>query len=187
MSLVTTRNVAGPHYAIDMVEHVGADVALFRALSFTARQLTAAVENGLRGSAGVSLPEFDILSALSTSPGRKARAGELGQMLAWEKSRISHQVGRMERKGLIERVSCDDDLRGTWVALTDAGARVIAAALPAYEEAVRGKLGAIASTNEGAELARKVLAIGATVSPDACQGEVESLRDGLRSETATAL
>jgi DNA-binding MarR family transcriptional regulator len=168
-----------------MVEHARADVALFRALSFTARQLTAAVEHGLRESAGVSLPEFDILSALSASQERRARAGELGHMLAWEKSRISHQVGRMERKGLIERVSCDDDLRGTWVALTDAGADAIAAALPAYEEAVREKLGAAAATDEGADLTRRVLAIGATVSPDSCQGEVESLLAGLDAPGTT--
>jgi DNA-binding MarR family transcriptional regulator len=91
----------------------------------------------------------------------------------------------MERKGLIERVSCDDDLRGTWVALTDAGANAIAAALPAYEEAVRGKLGAVAATDEGSDLARRVLAIGASVSPDSCQGEVESLLEGLDSEAST--
>lgn len=153
----------------------GVDVTLFRALSLVARQLTVAVEQRLQADAGISLPEFEILSALASSPDRRERAGSLGQMLAWEKSRISHQVGRMERKGLIERVPCADDLRGTWVGLTDAGAGAIASATPSYQEAVRAQLGDVAASAEGANLARQVLEIGVRVSHVDCQGEVQQM------------
>ena len=103
-------------------------------------------------------------------------------MLAWEKSRISHQVGRMERKGLIERFSCADDLRGTWVGLTDAGAAAIASATPAYEAAVGAQLGGLASTDAGASLARDVLDIGSHLSPAGCQGEVTQMVASLSGE-----
>lgn len=160
----------------------GLDITLFRALTLVARQLTVVVEQRLQAEAGISLPEFEILSALAAAPDRRARAGALGQMLAWEKSRISHQVGRMERKGLIERFSCVDDLRGTWVGLTDAGAGAIASATPAYDAAIRAQLGTLAATDAGANLAREVLDIGAHVSPDSCQGEVTLLVASLSVE-----
>lgn len=151
------------------------DVTLFRALTFAARQLNAVVEEELRKSAGVSLPEFNILSALGAAPERRARAGDLGHMLAWEKSRLSHQVSRMERKGLIERVLCDSDQRGTWVALTDAGAAAVDQATPAYRAAVRTQLGGIAATASGSELARQIFAMGVNASPESCRDEVKSL------------
>ena len=157
----------------------GLDITLFRALTLVARQLTVVVEQRLQADAGISLPEFEILSALAAAPDRRARAGALGQMLAWEKSRISHQVGRMERKGLIERFSCDDDLRGTWVGLTEDGSIAIASATPAYDAAIQAQLGEVASTEAGASLARRVLAIGTTVTPASCQGEVASLLTSL--------
>jgi len=162
----------------------GLDITLFRAFTLVARQLTVVVEHRLQVEAGISLPEFEILSALAAAPDNRARAGALGQMLAWEKSRISHQVGRMERKGLIQRFSCADDLRGTWVGLTDAGAGAIASATPAYEAAVRSELGALASTATGASLARDVLDIGSHLSPPSCQGEVTQMLASLNGETS---
>lgn len=158
-----------------MASKDGVDITLFRALTLVARQLTVVVEQRLQSEAGISLPEFEILSALAAAPDHRARAGTLGQMLAWEKSRISHQVGRMERKGLIERFSCADDLRGTWVGLTGAGAAAVASATPAYEAAVRAQLGAFATTDSGEKLAREVLDIGASVSPSHCLAEVTQL------------
>lgn len=160
----------------------GVDITLFRSLTFVARQLTVVVEQRLQSQAGISLPEFEILSALAAAPDNRARAGALGQMLAWEKSRISHQVGRMERKGLIERFSCEDDLRGTWVGLTSTGAGAIASATPAYEAAVKAQLGALAATESGARLAREVLDIGTQVSPESCQADVTQMVDSLGAE-----
>lgn len=182
---MTTRHGNGDDYANCMAGSDGLDITLFRALTLVARQLTVAVEHRLQREAGISLPEFEILSALAAAPDRRARAGELGQMLAWEKSRISHQVGRMERKGLIERFSCADDLRGTWVGLTDTGAEAIASATPAYDTAIQAQLGKLAATDAGAGLTREVLAIGTTVSPASCQGEVAALLTTL-DRTATA-
>jgi len=169
-----------------MVEQADVDVTLFRALSFAARQLTAVIEEELKVHAGVSLPEFDILSALYAAPDRRARAGELGYMLAWEKSRLSHQVSRMERKGLIERVLCESDQRGTWVALTDSGAAAVDRAVPAYQAAVSAQLGGVAATESGADLARQILAIALPVSPDSCRGELATLAATLDAAAAAS-
>ncbi len=179
MGLTTARG-ATDDYAGGVVSRDGVDITLFRALTLVARQLTVVVEHRLQTESGISLPEFEILSALAAAPDHRARAGALGQMLAWEKSRISHQVGRMERKGLIKRFSCADDMRGTWVGLTEAGADAIASATPAYEGAIEAQLGAFAAAEDGARLAHEVLSIGSLVTSESCQREVAELSDSLR-------
>lgn len=162
-----------------MDHEIGEDVALFRALSLAARQLNAAVEQRLQAAAGISLPEFEILSALRAAPNNSVRAGELGVMLAWEKSRTSHQVARMQRRGLVTRVACNDDLRGTWVGLTDAGWDAIAAASPAYQEAIEAQLSGVAGTDDADAVARLALQVSRRVAPESCHKEVEVLEQSL--------
>jgi DNA-binding MarR family transcriptional regulator len=65
------------------------------------------------------------------------RARDLGLAVGWERSRLSHQVSRMEKRGLLVRENCDEDARGSMVRLTDAGRAAIVAAAPSHVEAVR--------------------------------------------------
>ena len=74
---------------------------------------------------------------LSEAPDRKLRTGELAELLAWEKSRVSHQVARMEARGLLERTECDTDGRGTWVGLTDEGRRILLGSMREHAAAIR--------------------------------------------------
>lgn len=111
--------------------------ALWRSFALMSRQLWNRVEQRLQAQAGISAADFEILHALSTAPDRRARVGALGEMLMWEKSRISHQVSRMERRGMVARVECSEDLRGTWVALTEEGDRLLEPALVVFAEAIR--------------------------------------------------
>lgn len=157
----------------------GIDVTLFRALQLATRQVTAAVEQQLQAVAAVSLPEFEILSALMRSEGRRARPREIGEMLGWEKSRTSHQITRMQNRGLLQRVDCDADMRGTWVELTVAGAQAAAAAQPAYVAAVESHLRAAATADEMEHLAHQLVAIGREAGPSTCQGEVAALESSL--------
>lgn len=166
-------------YPQGMDPEIGADVALFRALSLAARQLNAAVEQRLQNAASISLPEFEILSALRAAPDNKVRAGELGVMLAWEKSRTSHQVARMQRRGLVSRATCHDDLRGTWVGITDAGWDAIAAATPAYREAVEAQLSGVIGTDDADAIARLALQVSRRVAPESCHSEVSVLERSL--------
>ncbi len=166
-------------YPQGMEQEIGADVALFRALSLAARQLNAAVEQRLQSAANISLPEFEILSALRAAPDNKVRAGELGVMLAWEKSRTSHQVARMQRRGLVSRATCHDDLRGTWVGITDAGWDAIAAATPAYRDAVEAQLSGVIGTDDADAIARLALQVSRRVAPESCHSEVSALERSL--------
>ncbi len=58
-------------------------------------------------------------------------------MLTWEKSRTSHHLTRMEKRGLVGREQCPDDARGAFVAITPAGREAIEQAAPGHACTVR--------------------------------------------------
>ena len=62
---------------------------------------------------------------------------QICEALTWEQSRLSHQLTRMQRRGLVAREECEADGRGAFVVLTAAGADAIAAAAPGHVAAVR--------------------------------------------------
>ncbi|HEX5997754.1 MAG TPA: MarR family winged helix-turn-helix transcriptional regulator [Jiangellales bacterium] len=100
-------------------------------------QLAARLNRQLLATSGLSLPDYDVLVALTDVPERSLRMFELGGRLGWEKSRVSKQVSRMAVRGLVRRRECEDDRRGAFVDLTDAGLAAIQAAAPAHVELVR--------------------------------------------------
>ena len=69
--------------------------------------------------------------------GHRARLGELAERMAWSRSRLSHHLTRMERRGLVTREDCPSDGRGAFVVLTDAGLGVIQSAAPGHVASVR--------------------------------------------------
>ena len=99
--------------------------------------LEAELERRLVRDGGLSSAEFTLLVPLSESPGGLLRARDLGRMVGWERSRISHQVARMEKRGLVVREECPEDARGSMVRLTESGRQAIVAAAPSHVEAVR--------------------------------------------------
>ena len=62
---------------------------------------------------------------------------ELADALAWEQSRVSHQLARMQRRGLVAREECPTDARGAFAVLTETGRAAIERAAPAHVEMVR--------------------------------------------------
>ena len=99
--------------------------------------LHAQILRDLAREAGLSGPDYDVLSNVSEAPGRRARLGDLAARMAWSRSRLSHHITRMERRGLVTREDCTSDGRGAFVVLTDAGWRAIQAAAPGHVASVR--------------------------------------------------
>jgi DNA-binding MarR family transcriptional regulator len=93
-------------------------------------QLLARLSRSLLEESGLSGADFEVLVAVSEAPGKRMRAVELGRALGWEKSRLSHQVTRMEARGLVCREECKNGSRGAEVVLTALGRRTIDAAAP---------------------------------------------------------
>ena len=61
------------------------------------------VESEIRAAADLSSSEFEVLRCLLDSTDRQLRQNELAAQLGWDKSRLSHQLTRMEHRELIER------------------------------------------------------------------------------------
>jgi DNA-binding MarR family transcriptional regulator len=99
--------------------------------------LHARILRDLAREAALSGPDYDVLSHVSEAPGHRARLGELAERMAWSRSRLSHHLTRMERRGLVTREDCPSDGRGAFVVLTDAGLGVIQAAAPGHVASVR--------------------------------------------------
>jgi len=99
--------------------------------------LNRRITDSLAEHAGLSEADYAVLVCLSEAPEGRIRARDLGADLGWEKSRLSHHLTRMERRGLAERQECDTDARGADVVLTPAGRAAIEAAAPQHVEDVR--------------------------------------------------
>lgn len=86
---------------------------------------------------GLSAADYAVLVPLSESPDGMVRARELGRDIFWDRSRLAHQVGRMEKRGIVVREECADDARGAMVRITDSGRTAIEGAAPGHAEATR--------------------------------------------------
>lgn len=101
------------------------------------RELRNALDRQLVRDAGLSGAEYALLVPLSEAPGGRLRARDLGAMVGWDRSRISHQLSRMEHRGFVTREPCPEDARGSIVRLTPAGRSAIEAAAPNHVATVR--------------------------------------------------
>ncbi|MEV8375237.1 MarR family winged helix-turn-helix transcriptional regulator [Kribbella sp. NPDC056861] len=101
------------------------------------QELTTALEGRLIRNSGLSGADYALLHPVSSSENGVLRTRDLGRSIGWERSRLSHQVSRMEKRGLVVREECESDARGSMVRLTDAGRAAIEAAAPDHVDAVR--------------------------------------------------
>ncbi|GFG65498.1 MarR family transcriptional regulator [Mycobacterium kubicae] len=94
--------------------------------------------SNLQREFGLSAADFEILVNLSEAPAGRLRAYELGRATSWEKSRLSHHLGRMEKRGLVSREpDPHGDSRFPQIVLTAAGRAAIGSAAPANAARVR--------------------------------------------------
>ena len=101
------------------------------------QELSTVLEDQLLRDSGLSGSEYAVLVELSHSPDGVLRARELGSELGWDRSRLSHLVGRMEKRRLVVREECEEDARGSMVRLTDTGRATVDGVAPEHSEAIR--------------------------------------------------
>jgi DNA-binding MarR family transcriptional regulator len=100
------------------------------------RQLEARLAQELARDSGLSMQDYDVLSALTAAAQYRLCAKDLGTHLLWSPSRLSHHLDRMERRELVRRAACPDG-RGSDVVLAPQGLAAIKDAAPGHVEAVR--------------------------------------------------
>jgi DNA-binding MarR family transcriptional regulator len=109
---------------------------MWRAFGDMRRQLDSAMERQLNGES-LSGADYHLLVPLSEAPGQRLRARDLRRVVDWDRSRLSHQIRRMEQRGLISREECPGDARGTVIRLTPEGRGAMESATPGQVETVR--------------------------------------------------
>lgn len=100
-------------------------------------KLTASLNRQMQSQFGLSISDFSVLVQLSEHVDARMRVLELARALDWEKSRLSHQLTRMQQRGLISRSYCTEDRRGANIVLTELGRKTVEAAAPGHVETVR--------------------------------------------------
>ncbi|MEJ6019328.1 MarR family winged helix-turn-helix transcriptional regulator [Corynebacterium sp. H113] len=140
----------------------------WRAVLDAHRAVERLIDTQLLVSSDISNADFSVLVVLSESDKQTMRMRELCEDLDWDRSRMSHQITRMERRGLVEKIRCEKDNRGIDVHLTEHGRELIERAAPGHVRAVRKVLfdtlhdidldAAMARYNAVAEAAHKLQA-----------------------------
>jgi DNA-binding MarR family transcriptional regulator len=113
------------------------DTALWSQLVAVHARVGGSVERTLQRRFGIGTSELQALIALAQSPDGELRMQELNDVTFLNQSSVSRLVARLERAGLAERRSCEQDGRGVYTGITDTGARVLRAAMPVYEGSLR--------------------------------------------------
>ena len=108
-------------------------------LAFIRVQLRLAYEMNrqLLVDSSMSLPDYDVLTALSVADGGRMPITVLAAQIGWERSRVSHHVRRMSARGLVSCRLSEADRRVTEVTLTDRGREALEDAAPGHVDLVR--------------------------------------------------
>jgi DNA-binding MarR family transcriptional regulator len=101
------------------------------------RALLQEIDRRLQDDYGISKAEFSVLMTLLRAPGGEMRVVEVAESLDWEKSRVSHQLTRMEARGLVTRTENGASGRRTGVGLTAEGRRLAESSVVGHAGTIR--------------------------------------------------
>jgi DNA-binding MarR family transcriptional regulator len=114
-----------------------AELRTWREFIETVDALSWRLAGRLQAESSLSPGDYQVLLALSEADGRRLRPSELAAVIGWERSRLSHHLGRMEKRGLISRDPCAADGRGAEVVLAAHGGDCFRRATIPHLRAVR--------------------------------------------------
>lgn len=138
--------------------------------------LTERLSRELQASHGLSMADYEILVRLSEAEGRRLRMSALATSTLASRSRLTHQIDRLVKVGLVRREACPQDRRGQHAVMTDFGWDKLVSAAPDHVKSVRQHMVDVLSPTEFAELgdasARLVEALEATAE---CTESTESV------------
>lgn len=114
------------------------ELRVWHAFKLMGEDVMRRVERDIAEATGLSGPDFGVLVRLGACGQGELRQQTLAESLGWHKSRLSHQLTRMEQRGLIERRKGDE--RIVLVVLTRQGRKKLEAARPIHAGSVRRNL-----------------------------------------------
>ena len=127
-----------PHHPGSARDHLPTreELRIWRNYLETAEALQSRLAARFLSETALSAGDYQVLLALSEAERNTLRSSELAELVGWERSRLSHHLGRMEKRGLISRNTCTDEARGIDVRATDHGLETFRAASVPHLKAV---------------------------------------------------
>ena len=110
------------------------------------------LERALAEEHRISVVEYTVLDALSRQHGWHMRMQQLARAAALSASATTRLVNRLEERGLLTRILCQDDRRGIYTELTPAGEALLQQARPTHDAALAEALETAQQTPEVAPL-----------------------------------
>ncbi|MDP9868144.1 MULTISPECIES: MarR family winged helix-turn-helix transcriptional regulator [Streptosporangium] len=114
--------------------------------------IDAALERALQAGHDLSVVEYTVLDALSRQDGWHMRMQQLARAAALSGSATTRLVSRLEDRGLLTRVLCQDDRRGIYTELTEQGWALLNRARPTHDDVLAKALAEAEQTPELAPL-----------------------------------
>ena len=114
-----------------------AEQKMWRGYLDSTRLLLRALDRQLAAESGISLADFEVLALLSEAPQGRMRMTELAEVTMTTRSGVTRAVSRLANAGWVRRVECEEDKRGLYAELTDAGTAKLTSASPGHVAAVR--------------------------------------------------
>ncbi|RSM64787.1 MarR family transcriptional regulator [Kibdelosporangium aridum] len=125
----------------------------WRAYVIGSERLRQRLNTELQDGHNLPLADYEVLVRLSEQDAGQMRMTQLAEEVAQSKSRLSHQISRLEAAGLVRRTHCPNDARGVLAEITDKGMEQLRTAAPTHVEGVRDHLIDLISPEERAVLA----------------------------------
>lgn len=117
-------------------------------------QLTRQLDADLQDSDGISLQTFEVLLRISRSEWGRMTMSELAAGVSLTTGGVTRLADRLEKDGLVQRVSCPTDRRVVYLALTDHGLATLTTSLEHHLDSLERRVAARISPRDTAVLNR---------------------------------
>src|SRR4051812_28344096 len=129
LTIVSKTDKAGPFSAIEL--------AAWRGMLQMHAQITQALDVQMHTEHGLSVSSYEVLMFLAEAPERRLRMAEIADQVLLSRSGLTRLVDRLVRLGYVTRCAAENDGRGAYAELTDAGLEKFRAAPRTHREGVR--------------------------------------------------
>jgi DNA-binding MarR family transcriptional regulator len=147
------------------------ELRVWHAFRLMGEDVLARVGRDISDATGLSGPDWVVLSRLADLGKGEMRQQNLARTMGWDKSRLSHQLTRMQKRKLVERREADG--RVVLVVLTEYGREKLDAARPVHAESIRRNLLSRLSAEQIATMVRVSNILGEEDWPTASLPEDE--------------
>jgi DNA-binding MarR family transcriptional regulator len=146
------------------------EMKLWRVLHEVVTGLPIVLGDNLRREVGLSFLEYYVMAGLSEQPDHSLRMSELALLANSELSRLSHLVGRLEKRGLVRRRPDPTDGRFNLAVLTSAGLELVNQAAPIHVQHVRRLIFDVLNESEQRALNKGLMKVRGEIIPQLVDG-----------------